>query len=152
LVRRTAEERKVGVVLCSHALWEIEVVADDVVILNMGQVAAAGAVADVIGGVQNHGAQRNALRIQVPTTSLAAAQTALEALPEVARAIPSGEAAGWLRVELVTASDGASAPDLRVNNRLLEALIRAEIPVLSFEAAGGRLNEVFLYLTEERNK
>jgi ABC-2 type transport system ATP-binding protein len=150
LVRRTAQERQVGIVLCSHALWEIEVVCDDVVILNMGQVAAAGTVAEVIGGVQGQGIRRNVLRIQVPAPSVAEAQPVLEALPEVVRAVPSGEAAGWLRVELAPPSDGASAEDLRVNNRLLEALIRAEIPVLSFEAAGGRLNEVFLYLTEEK--
>jgi ABC-2 type transport system ATP-binding protein len=158
LIRRTAEERHVGVVLCSHALWEIEVVCDDVVILNVGQVAAAGSVSEVIGGVRSNGAQRSVLRIQVAAESVATAQPVLEALPDVKQATPTGEAAGWLRVELVPLSDLPSpngngpgaAQDFSVNNRILEALIRAEIPILSFEAAGSRLSEVFLTLTEER--
>jgi ABC-2 type transport system ATP-binding protein len=150
LVRRTAQERHVGVVLCSHALWEIEVVCDDVVILNVGQVAAAGSVSEVIGGVRSNGSQRTALRIQVAAPSVAAAQPVLEALPDVIKATPTGEAAGWLRVELVSPSDSALPQDFSVNNRVLEALIRAGIPILSFEAAGSRLNEVFLSLTEER--
>jgi ABC-2 type transport system ATP-binding protein len=149
LIRRTAQERHVGVVLCSHALWEIEVVCDDVVILNLGRVAAAGTVAEVVGRVHDNTTQRNVLRIQVPSSSVAAAQPVLEALPEVVKATPTGEAAGWLRLELVPSADGASPQDLRVNNRILESLIRAEIPILSFEAAGTRLSEVFLSLTEE---
>jgi ABC-2 type transport system ATP-binding protein len=149
LVRRTAQERQVGVVLCSHALWEIEVVCDDVVILNVGQVAAAGSVSEVIGGVRTNGVQRNVLRIQVAAPSVAEAQPVLEALPDVMKATPTGEAAGWLRVELAAPCDDASSQDLSVNNRILEALIRADIPILSFEAAGSRLNEVFLSLTEE---
>ena len=152
LIRRTAEERHVGVVLCSHALWEIEVICDDVVILNVGQVAAAGSVSEVIRGVRTNGGQQSVLRIQVAAAAVTAAQLVLEALPVVTKASPTGEAAGWLRVELVPASNGASAEDLRVNNKILEALIRADVPILSFEAAGSRLSEVFLSLTEERVK
>ena len=150
LVRRTAQERNVGVVLCSHALWEIEVVCDDVVILNLGQVAAKGSVSEVIGGVRTNGVQRSVLRIQVAAASVAEAQAVLETLPDVKKATPTGEAAGWLRVELAAhpPSDGASSQDLQVNNRILETLIRADIPILSFEAAGSRLSEVFLSLTE----
>jgi hypothetical protein len=36
-----------------------------------------------------------------------------------------------------------------VNNTILDALIRAEIPILRFEAEGGRLQEAFLHLTEQ---
>ena len=154
LVRRTAQERKVGVVLCSHALWEIEVVCDDVVILNVGQVAAAGAVSEVVGGVRSGDTHHSVLRIQVPAASVAEAQPLLEALPEVVKATATGEAAGWLRVELAAPvlSDGESTQDLLVNNRIMAALIGASIPILSFEAAGSRLHEVFLALTEERVK
>ena len=130
-------------------MWEIEVVCDDVVILNAGRVAAAGSVAEVIGRVQDQTTQRNVLRIQVPPPSVTEAQQVLEALPEIVKATATGEAAGWLRVELAPSTDGASPQDLRVNNTILGSLIRAEIPILSFEAAGGRLSEVFLSLTEE---
>jgi ABC-2 type transport system ATP-binding protein len=154
LIRRTAQERDVGVILCSHALWEIEVICDDVVILNLGQVAAAGTVSEVIRGQGSNGGQRTALRIQVAAASVAAAQSVLEALPEVATATPTGDAAGWLRVELAASAsdrtDGDPGQDPGVNNRLLGALIRAGIPILSFEAAGSRLHEIFLSLTEEK--
>ncbi len=149
LVRRTAEERNVGVVLCSHALWEIEVVCDDVVILNVGQVAAAGTVTEVVGRAQGTATQRNALRIQVPPPSIASAQALLAALADVREATATGEAAGWLRIELMPGKNGGGTQDLTVNNRILEVLIRAQIPILNFEAAGGRLSEVFMYLTEE---
>jgi len=149
LVRRTAEERQVGVVLCSHALWEIEVICDDVVILNLGQVVAAGSVAEVIGKHRSDGAGSTILRIQVGAPSVTEAQRVLEALPDVTKATPTGEAAGWLRVELVMPDDGDSMRDLYVNNRILDALIRTQIPILSFEAAGSRLNEIFLSLTAE---
>jgi hypothetical protein len=35
------------------------------------------------------------------------------------------------------------------NNTILSALIRAKIPILTFEVEGGRLHDVFLHLTEE---
>jgi len=35
------------------------------------------------------------------------------------------------------------------NNNILSDLIRAKIPILSFEIEGGRLHDVFLHLTEE---
>jgi hypothetical protein len=37
--------------------------------------------------------------------------------------------------------------DQQINNQLLDALIRAGIPVLSYEPEGGRLQDVFLHLT-----
>jgi ABC-2 type transport system ATP-binding protein len=146
LVRRVAHERHVGVVLCSHALSEVEVVCDDVVILNLGQVVASGTVSDVIRGTQHNGAQHNGMRLQVAAPAVADAQRVLAALPYVRHVTPTGETAGWLRVELM-AADGTAAATLP-NNKLLEALIRADIPILSFEAEGGRLQEVFLHLTQ----
>lgn len=144
LVRRIARERNAGVILCSHALSEIEAVCDDVVILSSGQVVVAGSVAEVIGR-----AGQNVLRIQVPSPSVAEARRVLEAMPGVVKAASAGEAAGWLRVELVEAAEGAPSEERRDHNSILEALTGAGIPVLSFEAEGGRLRDVFLHLTEE---
>jgi ABC-2 type transport system ATP-binding protein len=148
LIQRIARERQVGVILCTHALSEVEVVCDDVVILNVGQIIASGTVTDVIRRTQRDVMQHNGIRIQVASPSVADAQQVLEALPHVMRVTPTGETAGWLRVELVD-PEGTSAEKPHVNNTLLEALIRADIPILSFEAEGGRLQEVFLHLTEE---
>ena len=152
LVRRIARERNVGVILCSHALPEIEVVCDDVVILSVGQVVATGPVADVIGRARQNVVQGNILRLQVPSSSVAAAQQILEATPNVRQVTTTGEMAGWLKVDLADSPNGTSAENYQINNRILEALIRADIPILSFGAEGGRLQDVFLHLTEEAIK
>ncbi|MCZ7573225.1 MAG: ABC transporter ATP-binding protein [Ardenticatenaceae bacterium] len=144
LVRQIARERNVGVVLCSHLLWEVEGVCDDVVILNSGQVVATGSVSEVIGR-----ARQNAFRIHVPSPSVAQAQQVLQELPNVMKVTASDERAGWLRVELVGSVDGTSQEEHQVKNRILEALIRAQIPLLSFEAEGSRLQDVFFQLTGE---
>lgn len=152
LVQRIARERGTGVVLCSHLLSEIETVCDDVVILNAGQIVARGTVAEVIGRVQHNIVLRNALRVQVPSSFVAQAQQILKEMPNIAKVSPIGEMEGWLRMELVDASNGDEAKAYQINNNILGALIRAKIPILSFEAEGGKLQDVFLHLTEETIK
>jgi ABC-2 type transport system ATP-binding protein len=152
LVRRIARERNAGVVLCSHALSEIEVVCDDVIILSSGHVVVTGCVTEVIGRARQKVIQRNVLRIQVPSPLAAKAQQVLAALRNVVKATQTGDMAGWLRVELVDRADGTLWEIHHLNNKILEALICADIPILSFEAEGGRLQDVFLDLTEEAIK
>jgi len=144
LIRRISRERNVGVILCSHALTEIEDVCDDVVILNSGQVVATGSVAEVLGSTR-----QNVIRIRVPSRLTAEAQQVLELLPEVLGLTTPRESAGLLRVELGNPADRVSSEHPHVANRILDALIRANIPIISFEAEGGRLQDVFLNLTEE---
>jgi len=144
LIQRIAREHDTGVILCSHSLSEIEGICDDVVILSSGQVVATGPVKEVIGQTQ-----RNVLRVQVATAKAEEAQKVLATLPKVVQVAPATDQSGWLRIELVGPADGVSPEDVQINNILLEALIRADIPILSFQAEGGRLQDVFLYLTEE---
>jgi ABC-2 type transport system ATP-binding protein len=146
LIQRITRERNVGVILCSHALSEIEAICDDVVILLAGSVIASGTVSEVIGQTQ-----RNSYRLRVPPPSVSNAQTVLEKMPKITRVTSMDETAGWLRIELVDSANESQA-DLHVNNLILDALIRAEIPILSFEAGGGRLQDVFLQLTDEAIK
>lgn len=148
LVRWIARERDAGVVLCSHLLTEVESVCDDVVILNSGQIVASGTVTEVIGHAQRNVMQRNTIRIQVPPESIARARELVEALPNVMKATATSEMGGWLRIELTDLTDGHSSDEHRVKNKILGALIGAQIPVMSFEAEGGRLQDVFLHLTE----
>ncbi len=54
LIQRVAHERNTGVVLCSHALSEIEGVCDDLVIMNSGEMVASGTVAEVTRGERLH--------------------------------------------------------------------------------------------------
>ena len=144
LIRRIARERGAAVILCSHLLSEIESVCDDVVILSVGQVVAKGSVTEVIGQARGNG-----VRIQVPLSAVAEAEQVLEALPDVIRVVPKGQGSGWIQVELLDSASGTAPEDDTVNNGILEALIQAKIPILTFEAEGSRLQEVFLQLTEE---
>jgi len=143
LVTWIARERNAGVVLCSHHLTDVEAVCDDVVILNVGQVVAQGLVADVIGGAS----EQNAVRIQVPAEVVAEAQRVLQGSAAVARVAPVGGTGGWLRVELA-APDAFSANGQHIHNHLLETMIAARVPVLGFQAGGGRLQDVFLQITQ----
>jgi ABC-2 type transport system ATP-binding protein len=139
LIGRIARDRKVGIVLCSHVLSDIEVVCDDVLIMNLGEVVARGTVAEVIGGA--HG-EENVIRIHVPEAAVSRARHVLESVPVVRKVSPHGTDGTWLRVELLQSAHGGS------NNVVLSALARADIPILSFEAERGRLQDVFLHLTE----
>jgi ABC-2 type transport system ATP-binding protein len=149
LVQRIARERNTGVVLCSHLLSEIEGICDDVVILNVGYVVARGSVAEVVGRVQQNIILRNILRVQVLPDKITEAQQILEAMPNIIKVAPVGELEGWLRLELVGTAHGDPASVHQINNKILSALIRAKIPILGFEIEGGRLQDVFLHLTED---
>jgi ABC-2 type transport system ATP-binding protein len=138
LVRQVALDRATGVVLCSHLLSEVETVCDDVVILSSGEVVARGTVSDVIGR-----SEHNVVRVRVPPQMTEGSVRALEAVASVRTVTTAGGMPGWLRVEL----DSAAAELNGINNRILGALIQADVPILSFEPQGGRLQDVFLDLT-----
>jgi len=139
MIKRIARDRDSAVILCSHHLAEMEEVCDDVVILSSGQVVASGSVTDVIGQ-----GQRNVIRIHVPAPATAKARQMFEASPNVKKVALSGTATDWLELE---PAEGAASENGHFTKGLLEALIRADIPVLSFEAEGGRLHDAFLQLT-----
>jgi ABC-2 type transport system ATP-binding protein len=150
LIRRVARERETGIVLCSHLLSEIENVCDDVIILNDGRIVAQGTVAGVIGGDQTMMVQGSALRVQVPAGAVARAKEAVEAaLPGQVKIDVIGQAdGGSLRVELVDSGADDESRALMINNDILGAIIRIDVPILRFEVEGGRLHDVFLNLTE----
>jgi ABC-2 type transport system ATP-binding protein len=153
LIQRIAREHNAGVILCSHLLAEVESVCDDVVILSAGQVVAQGSVTDVISRAQRSAARRNTLRVQVPIPALTESRRLLEVLPQVGAVMPSGDATGWLWVEMAASPDGDSADQMPlVKNSILKALIQAGIPIQGLEAGGGRLQDVFLQLTEEETE
>ena len=145
LVQRIAKDRNKGVVLCSHLLSEVEGVCDDVVIMNAGDVVAKGTVAEVVG--QSDPDLDHVVRIRVPAASLARTRELLESFPGIEGAAVTEESSGWLDVRLRGSSNGSGPDESLVRNNLLEALIRAEVPILGFDAGGGRLQDVFLRLT-----
>lgn len=143
LIQQIAREHQAGVILCSHMLSEIEGICDDVIILSSGQVVAQGAVNSVIGNIQ-----RNVARVRVPPENVEPSLELLSAMPNVFKVSSDPQMRGWLSVELANyiAADSQSS---NFRNAILKALIQSEIPVLSYEAEGGRLQDVFLQLTEE---
>ncbi|HET9908943.1 MAG TPA: ABC transporter ATP-binding protein [Anaerolineales bacterium] len=149
LVQLIARERNVAVVLCSHLLSEIEGICDDVVILNVGYTVAKGKVAEVIDRVQKNIILRNILRIQVTPESATAAQAVLESIPHIIKIAPIGGLTGYMQLETVGADNSNSTHIYQINNNILTMLIKAKIPVLRFEVEGGRLEDVFLHLTED---
>jgi ABC-2 type transport system ATP-binding protein len=149
LIQRVARERNTGVVLCSHLLSEIEGICDDVVILNEGQIVANGSVAEVVSSVRNNVMLKNALRIQVSQAAVEKAKEVLKALPLIKNVAPVGEMEGLLRLELEAPSNGNASQQEEVGNSILGALINARVPILGFEIEGGKLQDVFLHLTEE---
>jgi ABC-2 type transport system ATP-binding protein len=142
LIRWIATERNAGVVLCSHQLAEVETVCDDVVILNAGRVVSQGTVANVIGN-----GEASVLRIRVPPGADQDAGRALEGTPGVVDVRTADGVNGWLRVELEPDA-GFSLNGQHVNNLVLTALVQSKIPVLGMEAGGGRLQDVFLEITQ----
>jgi len=149
LVRRIASDRNAGVILCSHLLTEIEGVCDEVVILNLGQIVARGTVADVIGRVERNVLLKNTMKIRVPSTDVTKARQILEALDSVKKVSAVGEMEGWLEVELVDLGYGNTSTRYQITNTILAGLIREKIFILNFETGSGRLQDVFLHLTED---
>lgn len=149
LIQRIAHERNVGVILCSHALSEIEGYCDDVVIMSSGQVVAQGSVTEVVGRVQQNTLLQNVFRIRVSPAALEKAVDVLKEMPIIKDVISVNEVDGWLRVELANLPESISPNQQSPNNQILQALIGATVPILGFEATGGRLQDVFLELTEE---
>ena len=147
LLRDIAHRRGAGVILCSHALPEVEGVCDDVVILSSGHVVATGSVADVLAQARQEGSKRTALRLQVPTSAIEKAVDLLKSMPGVASVSHDG---GDRQLELTLAgADGRRDADgLGGTNRILRALVDADIEVLTFEVEGSRLQDAFLQLTE----
>jgi ABC-2 type transport system ATP-binding protein len=146
LLRDIAEARGAGIILCSHALSEVEGVCDDVVILSSGRVVATGSVAEVLARARQQAPKKTALHVQVPVSALAEATALLEPMPGVT-SVRSGILDGQLEVDLGSVDD-SDLGDHRETNGVLQALIRAGIPVLSSEIAGSRLQDAFMQLTE----
>ena len=154
MIANIAHTRKAGVILCSHDLPEVETVCDDVVILKLGRVIAKGAVSDVIGkSVSGKGGyvQGNGVRIQVQPTSVNKAKKVLAKLSSVSKVISSSDRSGWLGVEINRLTNRKTKEYSYLNNKILSALINAKIPIISLEGGGGRLQDVFLQLTESPN-
>lgn len=146
LLKDIARDHGTGIILCSHLLSEIEEVCDDVVILRSGGIVASGTVSEVLQKTQH-----NNVQIRIPADFVEQARKTLRAVPGVLRVSHKGtnESLYWLDVELEDTPDEGRQARASLRNRLLSALVEAEIPVLNYDAAGVSLQDVFLQLTDE---
>jgi ABC-2 type transport system ATP-binding protein len=147
LLRDIAHGRGAGIILCSHALSEVEGVCDDVVILSSGHVVATGSVPDVLAQARREGPKRTALRLQVPTSSIGRATELLKSMPGV-ESVSNGGVERRLEVDLAEPAGSSGSEDHDATNRILDALVKADVQVLSFEVEGSRLQDAFMQLTE----
>ena len=76
------------------------------------------------------------MRIQVPPAAVVEAQQILDGMPNILKLIHVNELKGQLDIELVPASHSNSVNAYQVN-RILSALIRAKIPLISFAPEEG---------------
>jgi ABC-2 type transport system ATP-binding protein len=140
LVRRIAGERGTTVLLSTHILAEVEEVCSRVLILNRGQVVAAGTVSDV---VRRAAAPRSA-RLRVAAGHVEQAVAVLAATKNIARVETGNGQSG----SLVATLDHDGSEDTM--NDGLRALADAGVPVLAFELEGARLSDAFLAMTQAR--
>jgi ABC-2 type transport system ATP-binding protein len=145
LIQGIARDRQIGVVLSSHLLSEIENICDDVVIMNDGQIVARGTVAEVLQQEGGDAQDAHRVRVRVPASDVERAGAIVEGLTGMTRR--DTDPNGWLTIQIAGAN--GSSPLDADRNRLLDALIRADVPILGFEIAGARLQDVFLRLTAE---
>jgi ABC-2 type transport system ATP-binding protein len=146
LLKSISRDRGTGIILCSHLLSEIEEVCDDVVILRSGEIVASGSVAEVLQKTRHNSAQ-----IRIPAEFVEQAKETLRAVPDVLQVSQkrTHESLYWLYVELEDMPVQEWQAKDASRNRLLSALVEAEIPVLNYDAAGVSLQDVFLQLTNE---
>jgi ABC-2 type transport system ATP-binding protein len=148
LLRGITLDRGAAIILCSHALAEVENVCDDVVILMSGRVVATGSFAEVLAQARQASPRRRSVRVRLPASSVARAIQLLKPLPSVAR-INGGNVEGELHVDLVAGTDLPASEADEVTNEILDTLVRAGIPVSGFEVEGGHLQDAFMRLTDE---
>lgn len=144
MVDDIARRREATVVLSSHALSEVEEVCSSLIILERGRTIASGSVGDVIRAV---GLPPSA-RLQVAPSDVADALRALRTgarLGAVDASVLNG-AQGSIRLS-TRHGDGGQRPAQLLLAQSLDALVAAQIPVLSFEVEGTRLSDAFLAMT-----
>jgi ABC-2 type transport system ATP-binding protein len=141
---RTIAERGATVILSTHTLPEVEEICTSVLILDQGKAVAAASVAEVTGAA----AARRTARLRVPAACVGPVREALAGVAGL-RLDAVDDDAGALRVSLGADPDGSRDGTPGELNDALRAVLRTDVPVLSFEVQGIRLSDAFLTMTRE---
>jgi len=145
LIRQIARNRKTAVVLCTHSLTEVRLICDEVVILSHGQIVDRGPLGEILARLQRDLSMTNTMRVQVPSAAMLETQQILEGMPNILKVTGMNEIEGWLEMELI-AANGNSLNAYQAN-KMLSALIRAKIPIMSFGPKSGRPHDLFASLS-----
>lgn len=90
----------------------------------------------------------NCIRIRVPPAAVLETQQVLDGMPNILKLARISEVEGWLEMELLPASKNSIVNPYQVN-RILTALIRARIPIMSFGPEAEPAQERFTNLATD---
>jgi ABC-2 type transport system ATP-binding protein len=138
ILRDIAQRRGATVVLSTHTLTEVEEVCSRVLILDKGRVLTSGTVSEVTRAV----ARRRSGQLRVPAELADRAQQALSTVGGITIEL----AADRSDLFTITPNSAGDPADTHLSAALI-AVLRADVPVLSFEVDGARLTDAFLAIT-----
>ena len=144
LVRDIAQQGGATVVLSTHALTDVEQVCTTVLILDGGKVVARGPV----GEVARAAAAPRTGQLRVPIELVDRATQALTAIAGLTLEATE-DRPDVLRIALTGGSGADGDGDGDGMNAALRAVLRADVPVLSFDVEGARLSDAFLTMTRD---
>lgn len=121
-----------AIVVCTHNLTEAEFLADRIAIIHQGRIVAQGSVPELKQRLLGDPIME--VRVARPLDG------ALSSLPQGIEVVATG--ADWLRYR-------TASPE-RDNPRLVEALARARVPVVTLAEVGRSLEEVYLRVVGEQ--
>ena len=129
-----------SVIISSHILSEIQAVADRVVIINKGKVAAIDTISDLSKRLS--GSSKLLLSFKVPVKDVSAK---IHSVPGVVNVSPRISDGDIHEIELTV--DTTSASDVRAS--VFFAMAKAGWPILEFRSLDPSLEEIFLSITAQ---
>ena len=105
----------------------------------------------VMDQVQKNITPRICMRVHVPPAAVLEAQQVLDAMPNILKLTHVNELLGWLEMELVPGVNHSWVNPYQVN-RILSALIRAKVPIISFAPKHSLSENMVLNFSTDANK
>lgn len=149
LLKALAAQGK-AVLISSHILTELSEICDSCAIIEQGRLLATGTVAEVTARSAGEANGREvSVRFLTSTPDAATqAERLLLTLPEVARVLPGEK--GGLRLVLQPPAEAKPGWEEAAAMRVLQALVRAELPVFGFQLKEADLEDAFMRVTRGR--
>jgi ABC-2 type transport system ATP-binding protein len=143
IIKDISRKRGTSVIISTHFLEAVEHVCTRAIILSKGRVIADGSVADI----KHHVRAPRVGRFQVPPGMHDRVLGMLEGLSVTSGVRSDGTGSFLVTVEEGTT--GAQGAAERAMNAVIAALVRGEVPRVSFSLESASLSDAFIQLTEE---